>query len=172
MHTPVLLKEAVEMLGAGPGKSIIDATFGEGGHTKALLATGARVLAIDRDINQVESRKSKVESLAQNTKVFLDSSPGIVVADVSFISLTQILPTISRLVTKDSQLIMMCKPQFEAGKGQTNKGIIKNSAVRRKILNDFENWLGQNNFLILDKADSHVSGTKGNTERFYKLKSL
>lgn len=55
MHTPVLLKEAVEMLGAGPDTKIIDATFGEGGHTKALLATGARVLAIDRDIKQVNS---------------------------------------------------------------------------------------------------------------------
>lgn len=62
MHTPVLLKEVVEMLEAGPGKRIIDTTFGEGGHTKALLATGAHVLAIDRDISQVESHKSKIES--------------------------------------------------------------------------------------------------------------
>lgn len=62
MHTPVLLKEVVELLGAGPGKRIIDTTFGEGGHTKALLAAGARVLAIDRDVSQVESPKAKVES--------------------------------------------------------------------------------------------------------------
>ena len=55
MHTPVLLKEVVEHLGAGPGKNIIDATFGEGGHTKALLATGASVLAIDRDMAQIKS---------------------------------------------------------------------------------------------------------------------
>ena len=180
-------------------KTVLDVGSSTGGFTDYALQHGAKkVIAVDVGTDQlhpslhgdkrielhektdirevklceVESRKLKVENLAQNTKVFLDSSPDIVVADVSFISLTQILPTISRLVTKDSQLIMMCKPQFEAGKGQTNKGIIKNSAVRRKILNDFENWLGQNNFLILDKADSHVSGTKGNTERFYKLKSL
>lgn len=55
MHTPVLMKEVVEMLGAGPDKMIIDATFGEGGHTRALLATGARVLAIDRDITQIKT---------------------------------------------------------------------------------------------------------------------
>jgi 16S rRNA (cytosine1402-N4)-methyltransferase len=54
MHTPVLLKEVVEMLSAGPEKKIIDATLGEGGHTKALLETGAQVLAIDRDITQVQ----------------------------------------------------------------------------------------------------------------------
>ncbi len=62
MHTPVLLKEVVEMLQAGPNKKIIDATYGEGGHTKALLSTGAEVLAIDRDITQIESLKTKVEN--------------------------------------------------------------------------------------------------------------
>lgn len=62
MHTPVLLKEVVEMLGASPDKKIIDTTFGEGGHTKALLATGASVLAIDRDISQVNSQQSTVDS--------------------------------------------------------------------------------------------------------------
>lgn len=62
MHTPVLLKEVVEMLQAGPNKKIIDATYGEGGHTKALLSTGAEVLAIDRDITQIESIKTKVEN--------------------------------------------------------------------------------------------------------------
>ena len=61
MHTPVLLKEVVELLGAGPEKKIIDATYGEGGHTRALLEKGASVLAIDRDIKQIESQKLKVE---------------------------------------------------------------------------------------------------------------
>lgn len=54
MHTPVLLIEVVTQLGAGPGKKIIDATFGEGGHSKALLAAGASVLAIDRDEKQIK----------------------------------------------------------------------------------------------------------------------
>ncbi len=55
MHTPVLLKEVVEMLEAAPGKKIIDATYGEGGHTRELLDKGAIVLAIDRDIKQILS---------------------------------------------------------------------------------------------------------------------
>jgi len=61
MHTPVLLKEVVEMLKAAPSKKIIDATYGEGGHTRALLEKGARVLAIDRDKKQVEGQKSLVD---------------------------------------------------------------------------------------------------------------
>jgi len=40
----------------------------------------------------------------------------------------------------------MCKPQFEAGKGQTNKGVIKNSLIRRSILKEFELWLKTNSF--------------------------
>lgn len=74
MHTPVLLKEVVEMLGAGHDKKIIDATFGEGGHTKALLATGAQVLAIDRDISQVNSQESTVncqQSTVNSSKFIL-----------------------------------------------------------------------------------------------------
>jgi 16S rRNA (cytosine1402-N4)-methyltransferase len=67
MHTPVLLKEVVEMLGAAPGKKIIDATFGEGGHTRALLEKGASVLAIDRDITQINSHVL----LAENQKLIL-----------------------------------------------------------------------------------------------------
>jgi 16S rRNA (cytosine1402-N4)-methyltransferase len=67
MHTPVLLKEVVEMLGAAPGKKIIDATFGEGGHTRALLEKGANVLAIDRDITQINSHVL----LEENQKLIL-----------------------------------------------------------------------------------------------------
>lgn len=62
MHTPVLMKEVVEMLGAAGGVKIIDATYGEGGHSRALLAAGADVLAIDRDISQIQSQKLKAES--------------------------------------------------------------------------------------------------------------
>lgn len=62
----------------------------------------------------------------------------------------------------------MVKPQFEAGKQQINKGVIKNDATRRDILREFEAWAKQY-FVIVDKADSDVAGAKGNKERFYHL---
>ena len=63
----------------------------------------------------------------------------------------------------------MCKPQFEAGKEQINKGVIKNEAMRRKILNDFESWL-KTKSVVLDKADSETAGEKGNVERFFLVR--
>jgi len=179
------------------GKTVLDVGSSTGGFTDYALQHGAiKVIAVDVGTDQlhpslhgdtrielhektdirevglrgVESRRLKVEGQKQ-TKVLLDDIIDMVVADVSFISLRQILPAISNLTSQTSILIIMCKPQFEAGKEQINKGIIKNSSVRRKILSDFETWLISNKFVILDKADSHVSGTKGNTERFYKLKA-
>ena len=172
-------------------KTVLDVGSSTGGFTDYALQHGAvKVIAVDvgteqlhpslrsdtrielyekTDIRELELRG--VEGREQSTKVMLESAPDIIVADVSFISLRNVLPHVSSLMTHNSVLVAMCKPQFEAGKEQINKGIIKNSSIRRKILSDFETWLINNKFIILDKADSHVSGTKGNTERFYKLKT-
>lgn len=58
MHTPVLLEEMMQGLDVHSGGKYIDATFGEGGHTRALLEKGALVLAIDRDIVQIQAQNS------------------------------------------------------------------------------------------------------------------
>jgi len=87
----------------------------------------------------------------------------IVVIDVSFISLQDILPDVAR-IAPTAKVAAMVKPQFEAGKGQANKGVIKNDSIRRQILKDFEGWAKQY-FVIIDKADSDIAGAKGNRER-------
>jgi 23S rRNA (cytidine1920-2'-O)/16S rRNA (cytidine1409-2'-O)-methyltransferase len=155
--------------------TVLDVGSSTGGFTDYALQHGAKkVVAVDVGTNQLHS------SLRVNPKVELHEKTDIryfssqqkfsyIVADVSFISLTKILPSLKNFSTKQTELIMMCKPQFEAGKEQINKGVVKNSAIRRSVLKDFETWLLQNGFKILDKADSHVAGTKGNVERFYKL---
>jgi predicted rRNA methylase YqxC with S4 and FtsJ domains len=82
--------------------------------------------------------------------------------------LREILPHIAKISSKNTKIVAMVKPQFEAGSGTRHKGVIKNDAMRRDILRDFEQWV-KNYFVILDKADSDVSGAKGNKERFYLL---
>lgn len=155
--------------------TVLDVGSSTGGFTDYALQHGAeKVVAVDVGTDQLHP------SLRGNPKVELHEKTDIrefesatkfdyIVADVSFISLTMILLDLVKFSSDKTQLIMMCKPQFEAGKKQINKGIVKNSAIRRAVLKDFEFWLLHNGFKIIDKADSHVAGTKGNIERFYKL---
>ena len=102
-----------------------------------------------------------------------DSEPiDIVLIDVSFISLRQILPHIAKITDSHTSILAMVKPQFEAGKNQlTRGGIVKNDRHRREILADFEVW-SRRYFAIKAKADSEVAGAGGNLERFYLLSNL
>ena len=97
--------------------------------------------------------------------------PDIVLADVSFISLTKILKhLISNLKNKDVDYLVMLKPQFEARPDQLHKGIIKNEKTRREIIKNFEHWLKDNSLIIINKRDNKLEGRHGNQERFYWLK--
>jgi 23S rRNA (cytidine1920-2'-O)/16S rRNA (cytidine1409-2'-O)-methyltransferase len=164
-------------------KVVLDVGSSTGGFTDYSLRRGAKkVVAVDVGTDQLHPKlqghkqidlheKTDIRDVSVNDErvVHLNKSPDIVLIDVSFISLREILPHINRHVAgKNTQVVAMLKPQFEAGLGQVNKGVIKNDSVRRQILKDFENWV-RKDFIILDKRDSEVSGAKGNRERFYLL---
>lgn len=157
-------------------KIVLDIGSSTGGFTDYVLQHGAqKVYAVDVGTNQLHP------SLRQNTKIelhektdirnfYTDKYIDLIVGDVSFISLREILPHVAKhLMNEQTILVAMVKPQFEAGRSQVNKGVIKNARIRRQILNDFEIWAKQY-FVILDKKDSEVAGAKGNIERFYKMK--
>lgn len=159
-------------------KIVLDVGSSTGGFTDYALQHGAAlVLAVELGSNQLHP------SLHGNTRIELhektdirnfktDKVINIVVADVSFVSLRELLPSIAKMVTPAAQLALMVKPQFEAGTSTLkHKGIIKNDKIRRQILKDFEDW-ALRSFAILDKADSQVAGAKGNRERFYLLRKL
>lgn len=161
-------------------KIVLDVGSSTGGFTDYALQNGAqKVYSVDVGTGQLHPslHGHKQIELHEKTDIrdfYLEESvrPNIVVIDVSFISLREILPHIAReLSTKDTQIVAMVKPQFEAGRNQTNKGIIKNDGVRRDILKDFEFW-AKEYFVIQDKRDSEVAGSKGNRERFYLLKTI
>lgn len=154
---------------------VLDIGSSTGGFTDFALRRGAKkVYAVDVGTDQLHPslhRDNRIE-LHEKTDIrdfYLDNKPDIIVMDVSFISLREILPHVAReLSDKHTQIAAMLKPQFEAGRDQVNKGVIKNDAVRRQILKDFETWAKQY-FVIADKRDSEVAGSKGNRERFYLL---
>jgi 23S rRNA (cytidine1920-2'-O)/16S rRNA (cytidine1409-2'-O)-methyltransferase len=156
------------------GKVVLDVGSSTGGFTDYALKHGsAKVIAVDVGTNQLHP------SLRANPKVELHektdirgfktrAKPDIILIDVSFISLRQILPAVSEIAGKNTQVVAMLKPQFEAGAKDAHKGVIKNDSIRRRILKDFEEW-AKNYFIIKLKADSEVAGARGNRERFYLL---
>lgn len=158
-------------------KIVLDVGSSTGGFTDFALQHGAKkVFAVDVGTDQLHPslHDNKRIELHEKTDIrdFLPSEvPDVVVMDVSFISLREILPHIARVAGKQTRIVAMVKPQFEAGKDQVNKGVIKNDSVRRQILKDFEAW-SKDLFVIIDKADSDVAGAKGNKERFYLLKTI
>jgi len=157
------------------GKTVLDVGSSTGGFTDYALKNGAKkVYAVDVGTDQLHPslRGNPAIELHEKTDIrdfTMLESPDVVVMDVSFISLREILPHVATLCSPDTAIVAMVKPQFEAGKHQVNKGVIKNDAVRRQILRDFETWAKQY-FVIKDKRDSDVHGAKGNQERFYLLK--
>ena len=157
-------------------KTVLDIGSSTGGFTDYSLRHGAKkVFAVDVGTDQLHPslRSNPKIALHEKTDIrdfYADEVIDIIVGDVSFISLREILPHVAEnLMNSDTVLIAMVKPQFEAGRHQVNKGIIKNDKVRRQILSDFEDW-ARKYFVVLDKKDSEVAGSKGNLERFYKLK--
>lgn len=159
------------------GKVVLDVGSSTGGFTDFALKNGAlKVFAVDVGTDQLHPDLRGDERIELHEKTDIrDFAPGqmpdVVVMDVSFISLREILPHIATISSVSTHIIAMVKPQFEAGRGQANKGVIKNDSIRRQILKDFEDW-AKRYFVILDKADSDVAGAKGNRERFYLLKPL
>ena len=157
-------------------KTVLDIGSSTGGFTDYSLRHGAKkVFAVDVGTDQLHPslRPNPKIALYEKTDIrdfYADEAIDIIVGDVSFISLREILPHVAEnLMNTNTILVAMVKPQFEAGRHQVNKGIIKNDKVRRQILSDFEDW-ARKYFVVLDKKDSEVAGSKGNLERFYKLK--
>lgn len=159
-------------------KVVLDVGSSTGGFTDFALQHGAiKVIAVDVGTNQMHPslRINPLVELHEQTDIrnvnSLTDKPDIVVIDVSFISLRQVLPHIKKIVPKTTSIVAMAKPQFEGMGTQKNRGVVKNERLRRDILKELENWV-QKLFIIHEKADSGVLGEKGNQERFYLLKSL
>lgn len=122
----------------------------------------------------VDEHELVTREQVQNEMVKIDlAQVDTVLADVSFVSLGKILMHAKKITPRGADYLVMLKPQFEAGKWQLNKGVVKNEKMRREIVRKFEEWLRRNGFLILKKRDNEVVGkVGGNRERFYWLRAV
>ncbi|MBX9710640.1 MAG: TlyA family RNA methyltransferase [Xanthobacteraceae bacterium] len=153
----------------------IDVGSSTGGFTEVLLANGAAlVYAIDVGSAQlhpslhgnpkiVSMENTDIRSLAGKR---LEIRPDVVVIDVSFISLKLVLPAVLPLAAAPMSLLALIKPQFEADRTHSKKGIIKDEAVHRAVCDDLKAFAASLGCRDIEIFPSTIKGGDGNREFF------
>src|SRR5215212_2895632 len=170
----VKLVAALDGFGIDPkGRFCLDVGASTGGFTDVLLARGAaRVYAVDVGHGQLHPRirgNPRVVSLEGTDARALDRTLvpepiGVLVADVSFISLRLILPAAVALLAPAAVMALLIKPQFEAGRAHVRKGIVRDEAVRRRVCAGMSDFVAALGFEVLGLLPSPIEGGEGNRE--------
>jgi 23S rRNA (cytidine1920-2'-O)/16S rRNA (cytidine1409-2'-O)-methyltransferase len=169
------LEAALESFGfEAEGRVALDIGASTGGFTEVLLANGAaKVYAVDvgRDQLHTKLRTDPRVVVLEGTdarsldKAVVDEPAGAIVADVSFISLTLVLPAALDLAAPDAWLIALVKPQFEAGRKAVGKGgVVRKEADREKAVTRIWQFLEEKGWRVLGVLPSPVLGRGGNQE--------
>ena len=169
------LEEALHEFHIRPTKYIcLDVGSSTGGFTDCLLQHGAKkVFAIDVGTNQlvwslrndprVEAREN---TNARNLKPEdFDVHFDLIVVDVSFISVTKILPALMPLLKEDGQIVTLIKPQFEVGKGEVGKGgIVRDKEKHERVVSEVNEFAERSGLRITGLIESPILGAEGNKE--------
>lgn len=169
------LEEALEYFNIDV-KGLVCADIGAstGGFTDCLLKNGAkRVYAVDNGVGQLDksllsdSRVVNMENV--NAKELApDMFPEIidfVCIDVSFISVTKIVPVIAEVINKDGLVVCLVKPQFEAGRGNVGKrGIVKDPKIHELVLKNVNSAFEEAGLVLSGTVRSPIKGADGNIE--------
>jgi len=161
------------------GKVAADIGASTGGFTDCLLKRGAsRVYAIDVGYGQLDYRLRQdprvvvMERVNARYPISLPEKVDLATIDLSFISVTKVIPSVVALLKEGSYLIVLVKPQFESKRGEVGKGgVIKDPQLHAAILGRFIVWAVENGFRLLGLVNSLILGTEGNKEFFTLLKA-
>ena len=145
-----------------------------GGFTDCMLQNGARlVYAVDVGYNQLDWRlrtHPQVVCMERTNARYLTGEQipeplDFFSVDVSFISLSLILPALRPLIREGGQAVCLVKPQFEAGKDKVGKhGVVRDPAVHLEVLERFLDHAAQSDFTVKDITFSPIKGPEGNIE--------
>ncbi|MCR4763933.1 MAG: TlyA family RNA methyltransferase [Lachnospiraceae bacterium] len=156
------------------GLVCLDIGASTGGFTDCLLQNGAgRVYSVDSGTNQLDWKIRSDERVVCMEKTnFRYMSPedlpeqvDFACADVSFISLTRIIPPAKALLKDHSLMVCLIKPQFEAGRELVGKnGIIRDPAVQQATVDKICSFCGETGFEVIGVTESPIRGAEGNRE--------
>jgi 23S rRNA (cytidine1920-2'-O)/16S rRNA (cytidine1409-2'-O)-methyltransferase len=173
------LATALEAFDVDPrGLDCLDLGASTGGFTDVLLQRGAaRVIALDVGHGQLhpklraDGRVTVLERVNARALTELPFAPQLVTCDVSFISVRTALPPALALAAPRWQALVLVKPQFEAGRADAPKGVVRDAAVHRRVLHDVAGaslgWRAR----VAGVVDSGLPGPKGNREFVVYLKA-
>ena len=162
------------------GKICMDIGSSTGGFTDCMLQNGAvKVYAIDSGTNQLAWKlrsDERVVCMEQTnfryvTEKEVPEPINFASADVSFISLSKILPAAGPLLTDEGEMVCLIKPQFEAGREKVGKkGVVRDPAVHLEVIESVISAAKDNGFLIKGLDHSPIRGPEGNIEYLLYLK--
>ena len=169
------LETALEAFGISPlGSVCLDIGASTGGFTDCMLQNGAkRVYAVDVGTSQLAEKlraDSRVISLENLDIRLADESlipekAGFIAADVSFISLKQVIPAIPRFAEEKAVCALLIKPQFELGRVKLGKsGVVKDPKLQKKAVDDVCCFAAQLGFSDIRTVPSKITGGDGNRE--------
>jgi 23S rRNA (cytidine1920-2'-O)/16S rRNA (cytidine1409-2'-O)-methyltransferase len=175
------LADALASSGAEVPSRVLDAGASTGGFTQVLLEAGAeRVYAVDVGHGQLAPRlreDSRVRvwerlNLRDLTLDHLDGEPvGLAVADVSFISLTILLPSLLAVLRPDGDALLLVKPQFEVGRaGLDDHGVVREPGLRARAVAGVVEAAEALGWRVTWRAESCLPGESGNVEYFVRLR--
>ena len=161
-------------------KVVLDIGASTGGFTQVALLHGAlKVYAVDVGEGQLDKTLLASEKVVNIEKTdFRDitlsqvADTDLIIGDISFISLTKILPKIKSLFGNEKEVVLLFKPQYECGKqlARKGKGIIKDKKVHIFLLNEFLNFCKDLGFTVVDISPSSIKGKSGNIEYLIHFK--
>ena len=156
------------------GLTCLDVGASTGGFTDCLLQHGAQqVIAIDVGHNQIDwklRQDPRVEAREGVNARYLQPEDfsdrfDLIVVDVSFISLTKILPALVPLLKREAKFITLIKPQFEVGRGEVGAGgIVRDPAQRQRVLNEIIEFARTIDLSCEGLMESPIQGAEGNVE--------
>jgi 23S rRNA (cytidine1920-2'-O)/16S rRNA (cytidine1409-2'-O)-methyltransferase len=155
------------------GRTCLDIGASTGGFTDLLLQRGAtRVVALDVGHGQLDwtlrndPRVAVIEHFNARhlTPAALPGPVDLVTIDVSFISLRQILPVVTPLLAAGADVVALVKPQFEAGRREVRKGVIRDPAVQARVVDEVVAAGAEVGLTHMATTPSPVTGQKGNVE--------
>ena len=169
------LEKAIEVYNIDLNNKIcMDIGSSTGGFTDCMLQNGAKkVFAIDCGTNQldyslrIDERVVSMENFNARYLTLSDinnESVDFVSIDVSFISLTKILPAVIESPNENAEIVALIKPQFEAGKDKVDEGIVKNKNIHIEVIKMIADYCIDNKLCIKNLTYSPIKGPKGNIE--------